>query len=47
MHIQLLICLWKFEYYEAEQEMAAWQQEAFENIGVIIEWEEINNGKED
>lgn len=39
--------MWKFEYYEAEQEMASWKQEAFENIGVIIEWKEINNGKGD
>ena len=37
----------KFEYHEADQEMATWQQEAFENIGAITEWKEINNGKGD
>ena len=41
--------MWKFEYHEADQEMAAWQHEAFENIGAnaITEWKEINNGKGD
>ena len=39
--------MWKFEYHEADQEMAAWQHEAFEDIGAITEWKETNNGKGD